>query len=136
MKKLSTLALLSVLTTTSALASVVVIGHPAGVDNLNAEMLERLYMGKTAQVNGATMKLFELKEGASERAAFHRSTTGRNDAQLQSNWSRLVFTGKAEAPTIKNDDAAMIDAIASTPNAIGYVNESAVTPAVKVLLKL
>lgn len=121
----------------AAQAGIVVIGHAQGVDTLTADAVKQLYLGKDQRLpNGATVQLYELPEGAVTRLEFHSKTTGRNDAQLQSNWSRLVFTGKAVAPVVVADPAAMIAAIQSQPNAIGYLDEAAVTAEVKVLLKL
>lgn len=121
----------------AAQAGVVVIGHPQGIDAISADVVKQLYLGKDQQLaNGSAAQLFELSEGSAERVEFHGKTTGRNDAQLQSNWSRLVFTGKAVAPVIVADSAAMISAVKSQPNAIGYIDEAAVTAEVKVLLKL
>ncbi|WOT04564.1 phosphate ABC transporter substrate-binding protein [Shewanella youngdeokensis] len=120
----------------NSLAGVVVIGNPQGVDSLTLNEVKKLYLGKSTQVNGAKVVLVELPEGAADRVAFHGLTTGRNDAQLQSNWSRLVFTGKANAPVIEADAAAVINKVKSTSNAVGYVDEANVTADVKVLLKL
>ncbi len=118
-------------------AAVVVIGHAQGVDSISVDSLKRLYLGKGRKLeNGENAQLFELPEGAAERTEFHSKTTGRSDAHLQSNWSRLVFTGKAVAPVAVADNAAAINFVKSTPNAIGYVDESAVSSDVKILLKL
>lgn len=136
MKK-SILGLLIISACFSANAAVVVIGNSQGPDAISSDAVKQLYLGKGQQLpNGANAQLFELPEGSAERTEFHSKTTGRTDAQLQSNWSRLVFTGKATAPVVAGDSAAMINAIKANPNAIGYLDESAVTADVKVLLKL
>lgn len=121
----------------SANAAVVVIGNPQGIDNLSVAEVKNLYLGKTQQLpNGSNAQLFELAEGSAERTEFHSKTTGRNDAQLQSNWSRLVFTGKAVAPEQAADSAAIIEAVKNTPNAVGYIDGAKITSDVKLLLTL
>jgi len=119
-------------------AAMVVIGNPAaGVDTLSQKNVKKLFMGKKTKLpNGDKAKIIELVDGKPERIAFHDATTGRSESQLQSAWSRLVFTGKAEAPTQVSDDAAVIQAVLAAPNAIGYIDEASVTADVKVLLKL
>ncbi|MCL1051783.1 phosphate ABC transporter substrate-binding protein [Shewanella abyssi] len=117
-------------------AGVVVIGNTQGADSISLNAVKNLYLGKSTQIDGSKVSLFELPEGAAERIAFHSKTTGRNDAQLQSNWSRLVFTGKAVAPEIVVDSTAIINSVKSTNNAIAYIDEADVTTDVKVLLKL
>jgi len=118
-------------------ASIVVIGNPAGADTLSAGDVKKFFMGKKSRLStGEKVKIIELADGDAGRIAFHAATTGRSEAQLQSAWSRLVFTGKAEAPMQVANDAAVIQAVSASSNAIGYINESAVTGDVKVLLKL
>lgn len=121
----------------NASAAIVVIGNPAGADALSAKDVKNLFMGKkTKLASGEKVKIIELADGEAGRIAFHDLATGRSEAQLQSAWSRVVFTGKGDAPTQVANDAAVIEAVSAASNAIGYVDESAVTGAVKVLLKL
>lgn len=118
-------------------AAIVVIGNPGSIDTLSKSDVKKLFMGKKTKLpNGEKAKIIELANGEQGRIAFHEIATGRSESQLQSSWSRLVFTGKAEAPIQVANDAAVIEAILAEPNAIGYVEESSATGDVKVLLKL
>ena len=123
--------------TVNASAAIVVIGNPAGVATLSNNDVKNFFMGKKTRLsNGEKVKIIELTDGAAGRIAFHELATGRSESQVQSAWSRLVFTGKAEAPMQVANDAAVIQAVSASANAIGYVDESAVTSDVTVLLKL
>lgn len=118
-------------------AAMVVIGNSEGVDELSKKNVKKLFMGKKTKLpNGNKAKIIELTDGDPARITFHEMATGRSESQLQSSWARLVFTGKAEAPTQVADDAAVINAVLATPNAIGYIDEASVTGDIKVLLKL
>ncbi|MCL9777590.1 phosphate ABC transporter substrate-binding protein, partial [Vibrio methylphosphonaticus] len=120
----------------NAHAGFVVIGNPAGVDALTSGEIKQLFLGKKTQLNnGQTANLVELKDGDAQRIAFHDAATGRSESQLQSAWSRLVFTGKAEAPVQVADFGAVVSTVAADANAIGYIDESALTDNVKVLFK-
>ncbi|WP_394242470.1 phosphate ABC transporter substrate-binding protein [Vibrio astriarenae] len=133
MKKLLTLLATAALAFNVS-AGMVVIGNSSGVDALSEGDVKKLFMGKKTQLpNGQTAKIIELTDGAEGRLAFHSVSTGRSESQLQSAWSRLVFTGKAEAPIQVADYSAVINAVKSDANAIGYVDASAVTGDVKVL---
>lgn len=136
MKKLIALFITSLLSC-HVMANLVVIGNHAGVDALSKSDVKKLYMGKkTKLANGTKVHLVELQEGLATRISFHQQATGRSESQLQSAWSRLIFTGKAAAPTQVADYAQMITEVSSHANAIGYIDESALTSDVKVLLKL
>ena len=136
MKKIITLLAACILSF-NAMAGMVVIGNTAGVDSLSKSNVKKLFMGKKTKLdNGTTASIVELNNGEAGRIAFHELATGRSESQLQSAWARLVFTGKAEAPVQVADYAAVIAKVSADKNAIGYVDESAVTGGVKVLLKL
>ncbi len=121
----------------NAMAGMVVIGNVAGIDSLSDSDVKKLFMGKKTKLdNGSTARIIELVDGSAGRLAFHEVATGRSESQLQSAWSRLVFTGKAEAPIQVADYAGVISEVSNNADAIGYVDESALTADVKVLLKL
>ncbi len=135
MKKLIVLLATSLLSF-NALASMVVIGNPSGVDNLSSSDVKKLFLGKSTKLSdGTTARIVELADGSEGRIAFHEVATGRSEAQIQSAWSRLVFTGKAEAPIQVADYSAVVAEVASNANAVGYVEESALNDSVKVLHK-
>ncbi len=135
MKKLIVLLATSLLSF-SALASIVVIGNPSGVDNLSSSDVKKLFLGKSTKLsNGTTARIVELADGSEGRIAFHEVATGRSEAQIQSAWSRLVFTGKAEAPIQVADYKAVVAEVAANSNAVGYVEESVLNDSVKVLHK-
>jgi ABC-type phosphate transport system substrate-binding protein len=121
----------------NASAGIVVIGNKAGIDELSAKDVSKLFMGKKTKLsNGSKATIIELVDGSPERIAFHEATTGRSESQLQSAWARLVFTGKADAPSQVNDDGEVIKAVEASTDAIGYIDEASLTDNVKVLLKL
>ncbi|CAH0529545.1 phosphate ABC transporter substrate-binding protein [Vibrio hippocampi] len=135
MKKLTTLIVTSLLSL-SAHAGFAVVGNPAGIDALSKADVKKLFLGKKTQLpNGKTAAIVELKDGDAQRVAFHDLATGRSESQLQSAWSRLVFTGKAEAPIQVADFNQVLSTVSSNPNAIGYIDDAMVDGSVKVLFK-
>lgn len=135
MKKLLPI-IVGLLFSTSAMADLVVIGNIAGPDNLKPSQVKKLFLGKSKKLpNGEHVKIIELRNGDVNRIAFHKKNTGRTEAQLQSSWSRLIFTGKADAPTQVDDFVSVIGEVEAAANAIGYIEESMVTENVKVLFK-
>lgn len=136
--KLSAMLLFAVGLTASPslLADVVLVGNPGIGGAITADQASSLYLGKSNKLpNGANAVIYELENGNPLRVAFHDKVTGKNEAQLQSYWSRLVFTGKASPPPQLANTALMKSTIAATPNAIGYIDESEVDASVMVLLK-
>lgn len=53
--------------------------------------------------------------------------------QLRSTWDRLVFSGTGQAPTKVNSNEEMLNKIANTPGAIGYLWRANINENVNVL---
>ncbi|KVX03366.1 hypothetical protein [Shewanella frigidimarina] len=130
MKKLLTVFALSLAAITSANAAVVIIGNPAASD-LSSSDAKKAFLGK----GDSSVVVYELEEGNATRSEFHQAVTGKSDAQLKAFWSKQVFTGKGNPPATVPNAAAMKSAIASNPNAIGYIDSADVDATVKVILK-
>lgn len=134
--RLSWLSLLAAILVQPLSAAVVLVGNPAITDSLSVAQASALYLGKLNKLpNGTQVTLYELESGNPLRDEFHAKVTGKNEAQLQSYWSRLVFTGKATPPAKLANAELMKQTLAGQANAIGYLDESQVDASVKVLLK-
>ena len=119
-----------------ASAGVVLVGNPAISDTLTKDQAAALYLGKTNKLpSGGAVVLYDLEASDPLKAEFNSKVTGKSEAQLQSYWSRLVFTGKATPPGKLANADLVKSTVAATANAIGYIDESKVDGTVKVLLK-
>ncbi|GGA68888.1 hypothetical protein GCM10011369_08140 [Neiella marina] len=117
-------------------AAVVMIGHPATADQLTKKQAQAIYLAKSKKLpGGMSVTVNELAAGDPIRTEFHDKVTGKSDAQLKSYWSRLVFTGKAAAPSEHSSAVAMKAAVAAKPGAVGYIDEADVDGSVVVLFK-
>ena len=65
--------------------------------------------------------------------AFLKEYLGKTDAALTTYYRSLVFTGKASMPKICDSDAAVVEYIAKTKGAIGYVSANAATAGTKTI---
>jgi ABC-type phosphate transport system substrate-binding protein len=73
-----------------------------------------------------------LKAG-SVHEEFLKAYVGKTDSGFRSAWRMLVFTGQGSMPKTLDTEAQVIDYVASTPGAVGYVSKSTATDKVKVL---
>jgi len=131
MKKIATqMALLLGMVTGAQATDIVVIGNLAA-GPLTKEQVADVFLGK----NQALTPVDQV-ESAPIRAEFYKQATGRDLAQIKSTWSRLVFSGKGQAPKELADNAAVKKAVATDPKAVGYIDKSAVDGSVKVVSTL
>jgi ABC-type phosphate transport system substrate-binding protein len=118
------------LATCAAQAQVVVIANPAA-GALTKDEVADLFLGKSQSLTP-----IDQSDGSPIYADFYKKATGRDVAQVKSTWSRIVFSGKGQAPKQLPDSGAVKKAVAADPKAVGYVEKSAVDGTVKVLLTL
>ena len=112
----------------------VVAGAKSPASKLSADQVAQLYLAKSTTLPGAgTVVLLDQSEGAAVRDAFYEKATGKNPAQIKALWSRLVFSGAAQAPKTMSSGAEVKKAVAANPDAIGYIDSSEVDASVKVL---
>ncbi len=94
-----------------------------------------LYMGHTRTLaNGDFALLLDLPRGNERRTAFYQSLTGMGPAQINSYWSRLMFSGRSLPPQALPDEAAMISVIKRNPGAVGWLSHAPTDKQVKTLL--
>ncbi|PUA29013.1 MAG: phosphate ABC transporter substrate-binding protein [Cellvibrio sp. 79] len=136
MKSLAAVVALSV--SGFAMAEVAVIVHPsAGFNSLTEDDISRIFLGKSKSFPGGGQAVpVNQNEGSATRDKFNEAVCKKNASQYKAYWSQLVFTGKGTPPKDAGDDAAVKAQVAANPNAIGYVDASAVDASVKVVFKL
>ena len=96
-----------------------------------SEQAGQFFIGKSNQFTPV-----EHNEGAALRAEFHQKVLGKEPAQVKAIWSKLVFTGKGQAPKEYASSAEVKKAVAADPSAIGYIEKSAVDDSVKMILSV
>ena len=137
--KLPRLALLAVLVSSTFAASAaeiaIVASAKSSAGNMTTEQASQVFLGKaSAFADGHKTVLIDQAEGTPVHTEFYTKVTGKDQAQLKAYWSRIVFTGKGLAPKELPDSAAVKKAVAADPDAVGYIEKSAVDASVKVLL--
>ena len=88
-----------------------------------------IFLGKNKSLKGV-----DQKDWNPTKEKFYAAVTSKNEAQLKSYWSGLVFTGKGQPLPSVAGDAEVVAKVAA--DAIGYVDKAAVTDQVKVLFTL
>ena len=100
----------------------VVVPTSSSVKAMSQKELVDLYMGRSRAFPDGTFALpFDLPRDDPGRAAFYKSLTGMDLAQINSYWSRLMFSGQTLPPQPLPGEAAMADLVRRNPRAVGYL---------------
>jgi len=117
-------------TALNAAAETVVIVNPKNpATRMFSEQAAQFFLGKSTMFTPV-----DQAEGSAIRNDFYKKVTDKDAAQVKALWSKLVFTGKAQAPKEYKSNADVKKAVADDPKAIGYIDKSAVDDTVKVIL--
>lgn len=114
-----------------AQAEVVVIVNAAASASPSQSDVANIFLGKNKSLKGV-----DQKDWNPTKEKFYSAVTNKNESQLKSYWSGLVFTGKGQPLPSVAGDAEVVAKVAAEADAIGYVDKAAVTDKVKVLLTL
>lgn len=113
---------------------VAVVAGEGEIHALSAEQIADIYLGRMHRLpNGALVTPIDQREGTATRDTFYSSITGRSPAQVKAHWARIIFTGRGEPPEQVGSSEDVKKLVASDPNAIGYIEDSAVDDTVRVL---
>ena len=91
-----------------------------------------VFTGGSSSLGGTHVTPVLLKAGAANDA-FLAAYVGKADAPFRASWRSLVFSGQATMPKSVDSDAAMVEYVAKTPGAVGYIGKDSPHDGVKVL---
>jgi ABC-type phosphate transport system substrate-binding protein len=114
---------------------VVIVSSKSTIINLTEEQTARIFLGKNDKFpNGQSAIPIDQAEGEAVRDEFYSKVTRKNASQLATYWAKLIFTGEGRLPEIATDDKDVVRKISNNPNAIGYIDKSALKKNVRVVL--
>jgi len=121
-----------------ARAEVYLVVHAASpIQSLTRKEAIDLFTGRTrAFPNGDFAELFDLPRDSRQRALFYRTLTGMSLAQINSYWSRLMFSGQNMPPQPLATEQAVIETLRRNPGALGYLTVAPVDPGLRTVLVL
>ena len=139
-KSLITISLFSLLVGAGAVRAeaIAVVTHlSTAQESISSEELSRIYLGKSKSFQGgASATPINQADNSKIRQRFEAEVLGMDKRKLKKYWSKLMFTGKGKPPKAMDGDAELLDYIASTPGALGYISGDSLTDKVKVLMIL
>ena len=115
---------------------VVIVSAKSPITRLTAEQTARIFLGKAGSFpDDRDAVPIDQAEGSAIRDEFYSKVVHKNPSQLSAYWAKVIFTGDGRPPVMMESNAAVRKAVASDPNAIGYIDKSAVNKSVRVILE-
>ena len=117
-----------------ASAQVLVIANP-GVKaaDISRSDLREVFSGSATSLKSDGHVAPVLLKGGAAHEEFLTAYVGKNDGAFRATWRSLVFSGQATMPKSLDSDAAVVEYVAHTPGAIGYISKASPHDGVKIL---
>ncbi len=140
MRTLSTILLILFIIacrTTVASAQVVVIAHPSvPVETIDKADLLDFYTGDTRSwEDDVPVTVFDLKPKGTVKDTFY-SFLGKSSSRMKSIWLKRKLSGEGDPPTSFETEEEVLEHVAATPGAIGFVSKGKVGTTVKILVEI
>lgn len=117
----------------SASAQTIVANPAVKGSEISKTDLRDIFSGSSSTFkDGSHAVPVTLKTGAIHEE-FLKTYVGKTDSGFRAAWRMLVFTGQGSMPKTLDSDAQVIEYVASTPGAIGYVARASASDKVKIL---
>jgi len=119
-----------------AIADIVIIAHKdMPIQSLSQSDIQNIYLGNRQIVNDLRIIPLDHDSESPTRKEFYDDVVEMPKKQVISHWSRLIFTGKGQAPISLMGNNSILDFVRNNPNVIGYIDEEYLTNDVKVLFE-
>jgi len=103
-------------------------------EQLKLKDLRSIYtMKKRLWAEGEPVSVFVYSGDNSIHKAFCRELLKVFPRQLESVWYRLVYSGTGASPIRVNSEAEMLERVANTPGAIGYLQSESLNEKTKII---
>jgi ABC-type phosphate transport system substrate-binding protein len=120
-----------------AQVELVVIAHPSvTADSLDKDELLDYFTGDIQRwPDGTPVVVCDLGQKGKVRDGFYRFL-GTRPSRMKSIWLRKMLSGEGDPPESLASEAEVLAHVAETPGALGYLQSSQVSDAVRVLLSI
>lgn len=121
-----------------AFADVVVIVNAANpVRSMSAEEVAALYLARSRTFSSGEFALvFDHPRDSALRKRFFKLVANMEIGQVNTYWSRLMFSGQEMPPQPLPGEQAVIDIVRRNPGAIGYVSAPPKESNLRVVLQI
>jgi len=130
--------ILALLAPWPAFADIVVIVNAANpVQKMTSDEVAALYLARSRTFStGEFALVFDQPRDSALRQQFFKLVANMAIGQVNTYWSRLMFSGQEMPPQVLPNEQAVIDIVRRNPGAIGYVSTPPKEASVRAVLQI
>jgi ABC-type phosphate transport system substrate-binding protein len=112
---------------------VIVANKNVSLTQISAAQLRDIFTGVRSRLDDGTRVTPVLLKGGPAHEVFLHNYVGEYPDEFRNRWRKAVFTGQGVMLKEFSSEAALVDYVANTPGAIGYVSRVNVAEGIRVL---
>jgi hypothetical protein len=117
-----------------AKAQVVLIANPSVKSaDVSKSDIRDVFTGAASSFKDGSQVTPVLLKGGAAHDEFLSAYIGKNDTAFKASWRSLVFSGQASMPKSLDSESAIVEYVAHTAGAVGYIGKATPHEGVKVL---
>lgn len=129
------LAMAGAVTSSKVNAQILVIANPSvRAMDVSKSDLRDVFTGASSSFKGAAQVTPVLLKQGTVNEDFLDLYVGKSDSAFRASWRSLLFSGQGVLPKTLDSDAAVVEYVAHTPGAVGYIAKSSPHEGVKTLI--
>ena len=132
---ISAVVLTVALTVARAYAGQMVVIGNGNVPKMDIVSVQKVYTGKIITFAGVSITPIALKPGMEERSRFLREFIKQDEDKYTAYWTVRRYIGKGVPPVELPSTDDIVKYVASTPGAVGYIDESELKPGMNVIIR-
>lgn len=114
-------------------AQLVIANPSVKTVDVSASDLRDVFTGASSTLRDGSHVTPVLLKSGPVNDSFLTLYIGRSDSAFRANWRSLLFSGQGVMPRTLDSETAVVDYVAHTPGAIGYIAKSTPHEGVKIL---
>jgi ABC-type phosphate transport system substrate-binding protein len=127
------LTLLAACSAASAQDVIVVANKELRVAEISAADLRAIFLGTKTRFSDGSHAIPVTLKGGPVHEVFLRKHICQSPDEFRAQWRKAVFTGQGAMPKAFDSESALIEYVAATPGALGYVSRLSSSDNVKPL---
>lgn len=109
------------------------VNKSSQISEISAADLRAIYMGTKTRFSDGSHAVPVTLKGGPAHEVFLKNYLAQRPDEFRAQWRKAVFTGQGAMPRAFDSETALIEFVAATPGALGYVSHIAANDNVKLL---
>lgn len=113
--------------------TIIIVNNTVPVSQISETDASNIFLGKKTTWNNGTEINVGILNGGAVHEEILEKVVKKSSSQFETYWKRKIFTGSGQAPSTFAQETELVEFVAATSGAVGYIDAATPHPNVKVV---